>query len=312
MTIRAFQPGDDLAQVSIYNEAAAALAKFKPATLDEARRRILAPDFDPNTRLYALVGGRPVAYTTIAASGRVGFPWCRKGHEAHAAPLFAAALDALRAKGVRRAFAAYRADWPNVRDFFLANGFIQSREILNYVLDLVEMPTPSGRSGTNITPVTTDDIPAMFDLGKGLLRCNSASELERYLFGNPYFPPSSLFAIRPSPGAAPSAIGLVVTSAAFADPNTLDANMPCFRLGAFGTEGLTHKRVNGLFSVLAADTRDLVPLALDLLSHANRRLEDDEVPTLSAQVPSDVVHLVRFYKSIFRRQGAFPLYECDL
>ena len=35
MTIRTFQPGDDVAQVGIYNEAAGDLPKFKPATLDE-------------------------------------------------------------------------------------------------------------------------------------------------------------------------------------------------------------------------------------------------------------------------------------
>src|SRR5262249_51646942 len=34
MTIRTFQPGDDAVQVSIYNEAAADLPKFKPATID--------------------------------------------------------------------------------------------------------------------------------------------------------------------------------------------------------------------------------------------------------------------------------------
>ena len=45
MTIRTFRPGDDIAQVSIYNEAAASLPKFKPATVDEIRRRTRAADF---------------------------------------------------------------------------------------------------------------------------------------------------------------------------------------------------------------------------------------------------------------------------
>ena len=39
MKIRTYAPGDDGAQVSIYNEAAATLPKFKAATLDEVRRR---------------------------------------------------------------------------------------------------------------------------------------------------------------------------------------------------------------------------------------------------------------------------------
>ena len=40
MTIRTFMAGDDLAQVGIYNEAAAEWPKFKPATVDEVRRAL--------------------------------------------------------------------------------------------------------------------------------------------------------------------------------------------------------------------------------------------------------------------------------
>jgi len=312
MDIRTFQSGDDLSQVSIYNEAAAGLPKFKPATVDEARRRLLAPDFDPASRLFALANGRPVGYVTLSPTGRVGFPWCRKGHEAFAAPLFDAALAAMRARGVRRAFAAYRPDWDAVRAFFLERGFSQTREMTNFIMDLVEMPTPSARAGGGITPVTRDDVPALLELGKGLLRVSTAEALEKHLFENPYFPPSSLFALRARPGTPPIAAGLAVTSGAFADPNAVEPNMPCFRLGAFGTEGLTHKRVNGLFSVLLADNRDVIPLGLDLLAHANRRMEDEGIESMAAQVPSDAAHLIRFYKGAFRRQGGFPLYERDL
>ncbi len=312
MDIRTFQAGDDLAQVGIYNEAAAGLPKFKPATVDEIRRRVLAPGFDPTTRLFALANGRPVAYSTLAPSGRVGFPWCRRGHEHLAGPLFDATLAEMRRRGVRRAFAAYRPDWDAVRDFFLARGFSRTREITNYIMDLVEMPTPSARSFGTVSHVNRTDVPAILDLGKGLLRLSTAEELERHLFENPYFPPSSLFALRPRPDAPPSAVGIAVTSGAFADANALDPDGPCFRLGAFGTEGLTHKRVNGLFSVLAADNRDIIPLGLDLLAHANRRMEDAGVESMTAQVPSDAAHLVRFYRGAFRRQGGFPLYERDL
>ena len=55
MEIRTFRPGDDAAQVSIYNEAAADLPKFKAATLDEVRRRSRAAEFDPSTRFVAVV-----------------------------------------------------------------------------------------------------------------------------------------------------------------------------------------------------------------------------------------------------------------
>src|SRR5260370_18767056 len=143
MTIRAFQPGDEAAQVSIYNEAAAHLPRFKPATLDEVRRRCRAADFDPGTRFYALAGDQPVAYATFHPNGRVSYPWCRKGHESWAEPLFEAVLGAMRQRGLAKAFAAYRSDWPDPLAFFLAHGFQQKREMLNFVLDLVSMPTPA-------------------------------------------------------------------------------------------------------------------------------------------------------------------------
>ena len=85
--------------------------------------------------------------------------------------------------------------------------------------------------------------------------------------------------------------------------------MPCFRLGAFGTEGMTSKRINGLFSFLAADAANTNPLALDLLGYAAFRLRDTEVETLAAQVPSDAGQLLRFYKQYFQRQGSFPIFE---
>src|SRR5713101_7577577 len=62
VSIRCYEPGDENAQVAIYNEAAGPLPKFKPATLDEVRRRCRAADFDPSTRFYAVEGDRPVGY----------------------------------------------------------------------------------------------------------------------------------------------------------------------------------------------------------------------------------------------------------
>jgi hypothetical protein len=85
--------------------------------------------------------------------------------------------------------------------------------------------------------------------------------------------------------------------------------MPCFRLGAFGTEGMQWKRINGLFSFLAAPGKDVNPLGLELLSHAIPRLYETELETLAAQVPSDAPHLLRFYEQLFRKQGSFPVFE---
>ena len=84
MTIRSYRPGDEQAQAAIYNEAAADLPKFKPASVEDVRRRCRAKDFDPATRLYAEVNGQIVGYVTFQPNGRIGFPWCKKGHEEQA------------------------------------------------------------------------------------------------------------------------------------------------------------------------------------------------------------------------------------
>lgn len=311
MTIRNYKPGDEVAQVGIYNEAAADQPKFKPATVDEVRRRCWAVGFDPGTRFYALEGDKLVAYATFQANGRVSYPWCRKGHARWAEPLFARVLEALRGRGLTLAFAAYRGDWLPPRDFFLGHGFVQLRQVHNFVLDLVEMPTPPGRTASTITPLTAEDLPALAAMGAGVLRVG-LPELERVLFHNPSFGPEALFAVRSRADGRAVAVGALVARDAYAAPKQLDGLMPCFRLGAFGTEGLTTKRVNGLFSFVVADPREVSRAGLDLLGHAAYLLQETEVATLAAQVPSDVPHLMRFYQQYFRPQGQFPLYERTL
>ncbi len=312
MVIRTFGAGDDVARVGIYNEAAAALPGFKAATLDEVRRRIRPPEFDPSTCLVAVENGRPVGYAGFHPSGRVSFPWTRKGFEAAAGPLFERVLAEARGRGIPRVFAAYRGDWEPQRAFFLANGFEARREILNFVMDLAEMPTPAARSGTSLGPLTADDLPAVLALCPRLFRAATPAELGQHLLRNPYFPPESLFALRSRGDNKPLAVGILVDNPAYANPKQVDSAMPCFRAGAFGTEGLQVKRLKGLFSIAAPEGRDVSPLALDLLGHAAFTLQESETETLCAQVPSDAAHLVRFYKQYFRRQGSFPLYEREL
>jgi hypothetical protein len=298
--------------VAIYNEAAADLPKFKPAALDEIRRRFLAPDFDPATRFFAEDGGRVVGYATFHANGRVSYPWCRRGYEAAAEPLFGAVLDAMRARGMRRAFAAYRGDWLQTRDFFLAHGFRQVREMVSFVVNLTNLPTPAARPASAISPLRPDDVPAVFALCPEALRAGTPAELERHLLHNPYFPPGSVFVLRSRADETPVAAGVLVVNGAYADARQLDAAMPCFRCGAFGTEGMQVKRVNGLFGFLAGPGGSVNAIGLDLLGHAVSRPADTPVEALAAQVPSDVPHLLRFYEQYFRPQGKFPVYERDL
>lgn len=307
-----FQKGDEAAQVSIFNEAAADLPKFKAATLDEIRRRCNDPDFDPGTRFFALDDAEQhVGYASFHPNGRVSFPWCRPGYEGAVGPLFEKVLGTMRSRGLRQAFAAYRGDWP-VCDFFPAHGFRLAREMVNFVIDLVDMPTPGAHSNSLIAPLRPEDVPAVFALAPQALRASTLAELEQHLFHNMYFRPDSVFVLRLRRDGPPVAAGVLVENSAYADSKKIDAAMPCYRLGAFGTEGMQTKRINGLFSFLTGTDRDSTPLVLDLMGHAALRLSQDGAHSLAAQVPSDVPHLLRFYQQYFRRQGSFPVFELAL
>lgn len=312
MNIRNYQPGDEAHQVAIYNEASATLPRFKPATVDEVARRCRSRAFDPATRFYAEVNGRPVGYATFHANGRVSYPWCRRGHEEAAEPLFQRVLEAMKARGMTSALAAYREDWPAPKEFFLHHGFHLAREMINYVLDLAGMPTQPSRRVYPITPLQRDDIPAIFDFGQSVVRSRSPEELAGHLFKNPYFQSEELFVLRNRDDEAPLAVGLFITHAGYGDPKQVDPFMPCFRLGAFGTEGMQTKRLNGMFSLLTREQHNASPHALDLMGYAATLLEESGYPCLAAQVPSDAAHLVRFYNSFFRRQGSFPVFEMSI
>lgn len=215
----------------------------------------------------------------------------------------------MRERRIRTAFAAYREDWQPVHEFFLKRGFRRARDMVNFVLDLVEMPTPPARPASPIAPLERQDLPALLRMGSSVLRFSSTEELERYLFHNPYFRPEAVYALRSRSGGEVVAVGLFIEEPTYADPKQVDANMPCFRLGAFGSEGMSTKRINGLFSFVAAEGQSVRAHGLDLLAHAAFRLQTSDLGTLAAQVPSDAPQLLRFYQSCFRRQGSFPVFE---
>jgi hypothetical protein len=198
------------------------------------------------------------------------------------------------------------------RDFFLGHGFVQAREMVNFVVDLADMPTPAARPHTRLTQPTPQDMPDLFALGAEVLRVSTPAELERHLLHNAYFGPESVFVLHHRTEGHAMAAGVLVVRDGYADPLQIDPGMPCFRLGAFGTEGLTWKRVNGLFSFIAKAGPTLTTCGLDLLRAAAVQLETTDLGTLAAQCPSDAPHLLRFYQSYFRRQGSFPVFERSL
>jgi hypothetical protein len=312
MSIRTYRRGDELAQVRVYNAAAGSLPKFKPATIEEARRRCLARDFDATSRFYAEADGRIVGYATFQANGRVSFPWTEIGYERFAEPLLDAVLKALRERGMTRVFAAYRGDWPTVEQFFLGHEFNKARDIVNYITDMTEMPTPAARPAAPFSSLRREDLPGILALAPEVLRVATVAALEKHFFQNPCFGPESVFVSRVKEDRPPIAVGILILDNTYADPQQLDAAMPCFRLGAFGAEGMTTKRVNGLFSFLTPAHGDVMGLGLDLLGQAAMRLGDFDSSVFAAQVASDVPHLYKFYERIFRRQGSFPLFERTL
>ncbi len=313
MDIRHYQAGDEAAQVGIFNVAAAGLPKFKPATLLEVLRRIRTRDFDPRLRLYAAEQNQIVGYGVVHVNGRVSYPWCLPGHEAAREPLFDAMLAELRSRQIPKAFAAYRNDWTAIAAFFAAHGFPVAREMVNFFINFFDMPTPSNVLAATITPLEARDVPEVFALYPELPRVKSAAELEQHLFKNPYFTPDALFALRSKIDRHVLAAGIYVRDESYADPHAIDSLAPCFRLGAFGTEGMQTKRVNGMFSVLAKPDRSLSGYGLELMGEAASRVtESDSSGGLAAQIASDAPEFLSFYQKFFRRQGSFPIYERTL
>lgn len=294
----------------VYNQAAGQLPKVKLATLEEIQRRTSASDFDPRTRFYAIKDDTPVAYATFQDNGRVSYPWCLPGHEDCQGPLMEQVYSAMSERGIAKATIAYRGDWEPVLKYFEDCGFVRTCEMLNFGLDVRELPT-AFRGDLQITPLKNEDVPEILEMAKGVSSV-PPDVIEQSWLANPWFNRDSFFVLRRKPLDKISGVGILVTGSNYANVTKLDADMPCFRLGAFGTEGLTWKRINGLFSFLARDPDNATPVALDLLGHAHARVDEAEVEMIAAQVPSTAEHLVQFYQNYFEMQGGFPIYEKSL
>ena len=311
MNIRTFQPGDEFIQASLFNAAAFALPGFKAATADDVKRRTRARGFDPTSRFYAEVGGQVVGYCALEPEqGRVGVPWCRRRHEAVAGPLFDAVLQSARGRGLAKVFAAYRRDWEPALQFLTGRGFAAAREVINYWADPLDLPTLVSPGRVPVSRLRRDDIPALAAMGRGVIRLPEA-KLEHYVFSNPYFPAEAFLVLRGA-GDELKAVGIGLESGTYADVKRIDPLAPCFRLGAFGTEGLNTKRVNGLFSFLVVNPAEAMTAGLALLSEASQEMTDGTVTALAAQCPSDAPHLVGFYARYFKEQGRFPVLEKTL
>jgi hypothetical protein len=306
MTIRSYKPGDEHAQARIYNAATASLPGFKPATAQEIARRYQAADSDPQTKFYAEENGEVVGYAVFSSNGRVSCPWCLPGTDAVREPLLAAVCAQMGNRGFTEAWAAYRADWVPVLDFLSEHGFRETRSMINFVANVSCLDLSDHLPGDAvIQPLQHDELPQLIALEPRLFAGSSAEVLERFFWDNPFYRfRRSLWALRDgNAGAIRGACTLVVDDS-FADPTKIDPAMPCFRLGAFGTERERHKRVNGLFSCVFADGAD----GDVLLSSALRSSPTGARLThVAAQAPSDAEALCDWLGRRFQRQGAFPI-----
>lgn len=306
MLIRTYQPGDEHAQARIYNTAAGPLPAFKQADADEIVQRHQSEDADDGARYFAVDGTEVVGYAAFCPSGRISYPWCLPGAEAVQGPLLDAVLEDMTRRGMPEAWSAYRSDWSTVLDFFKAHDFHEKRQMINYLAEVAWMPdrpeVPDNRVIERLDRRAIGELTAM---APGLFSSVESRSLEAFFWEHPHYDFSeSLFALEEAGTRRLLGVSLLVLSDRFADPSRIDAAMPCFRLGAFGSERERHKRVNGLYSCVFLD-----PAEAELLLAAPdwSRARAAGLTHVAAQAPSDASALCAFYDRYFQRQGAFPI-----
>ena len=161
--------------------ATGALPGFKPATAEEIARRYSAADPDPGSRYYAVEDGEVVGYAAFGPNGRVSAPWCLPGAEASREPLLQTVLAAMRERGIPEAWAAYRADWSPVLDLLRGHGFLDKRQMINYVAEVAELPAdavlPTSRV---IEPAGPEMIRDLNDLAPGLYPEDDPSAIDPF------------------------------------------------------------------------------------------------------------------------------------
>lgn len=306
MRIRPYQPGDDQARAHIYNAAAGSLPAFQPATAEDIARRHNIDDTGTGAQFFAEIDEQVVAYAVYSPSGRISYPWCLPGAESARQALLERVLDEMRQRGFSEARAAYRADWLSVLEFLRSTGFEEKRQMINYLAEVAQLPGPRELPDDRvIEPLGCAELSQLVALAPGLFAGMEPQSLAAFFWENPAYDFSqSLFALKDRPGGRVLAGGLFVLNEHFADPSRIDPAMPCFRLGAFGTERERHKRVNGLFSCVFADQFEAELL---LSAPAWERARTAGLSYVAAQAPSDAIALSAFYDRIFQRQGAFPI-----
>jgi hypothetical protein len=307
MPIRSYQPGDEQAQASIYNATASVLPGFKPAKVDEIIRRYQAADFDPESRFYAVENGEVVGYAVFGENGRISYPWCLPEAEHWREPLLDAMLGEMKKRRLGEAWAAYRADWVSALRFLEGRGFVEKRVMINYVAELSALPRRSREpANRRLDHLKREELPGLLALAARLFSAADTQAIGDFFWNNPFYPFSdNLYALKDATSGEILGACVLVIHDRFADPTKIDAAMPCFRLGAFGTEAERHKRVNGLFSCVFADEAE--GELMMMLDSIWSRADNAGLKHIAAQAPSDAPAVCALYDLYFQRQGAFPI-----
>jgi hypothetical protein len=143
-------------------------------------------------------------------------------------------------------------------------------------------------------------------LAPSLFSGTDAQAIERYFWNHSFYRfPENLYVLKESNSGEILGAYVLVIDDRFADPTKIDAAMPCFRLGVFGTERQRHKRVNGLFSCVFAD-QDAGELMMKL-EPVWSRASAAGLTHIAAQAPSDVPAVCALYDLYLQRQGTFPI-----
>jgi hypothetical protein len=309
MIIRNCLAGDAENEARIYNTVAARLPGFTPLTVEDVRRSLTGPSAKTAVRFFAEHEGRAVGYCMFEPTGRIHFPWCLPGHESIGHALFATVARAMAERKITRAYATCRADWTDQIEFFEDHEFDRVRDMINFTQSIGDLPTMFQRPGLNVTIVKPADVWDIERLAPSVLRMHG-TVLAEYLSNNRFLPADAIYVLRKD--GVPRGVGMLIDDGSFADVESLDPMAPIFRFGAFGTEGLPTKRVNGMFSFLAAAGRETLPIGQDLLWYGTSRMQTNTFEMLAAQAPSDAPHLVAFYERYFQKQGSFPVFEREV
>jgi hypothetical protein len=304
MDIRPYQPGDETPQAAIYNAAAAELPAFKAASVEELTRRYRDREGEPRFRFYAVQAGQVVGYVVANSNGRMSYPWCLPEWQSAREPLLTRLVEALRDKGWSEGYVAYRADWVAILDFLKDHGFEHRRDVVNYVAPVERLTTALARQPRLQTnPIEPASVRTLAKTGRGTLGTDDAEALANFYLHNPYIRAEDVFVAQSGAGDELAGFGVAILNEAYADPTQINPYMPCFRLGAFGTERERHKRVQGMVSVLPRNAA----AGETILAAAVRRLQSADVRHAAAQASSDQLPLIALYDRYFDRQGAFPV-----